>query len=204
MMNQKLKITIASFVFVILGFVGANTAFGATCSVTSITDNQLTFSASDNTGDAMTVWFYTSYPTPVAGEVWFQGYASSVTDGVITLPAGNYTRVEVSSADDCVPNSGDPVLTGAWSGGPACGGVTQGTFTTGDVPFTMTAPAGGGGGGSVGFSVSDSSDTLTVLGVDIGMTIGGMVASILALLAALLGLGWGIRKFRQYVSGSKF
>lgn len=39
---------------------------------------------------------------------------------------------------------------------------------------------------------------------DVATILGGVIASILALLAALTGLGWGVRKFRQHVSGRKF
>lgn len=39
---------------------------------------------------------------------------------------------------------------------------------------------------------------------DVGSTIGGVVPTILVLMAALVGLGWGVRKFRQHVSGKKF
>jgi len=39
---------------------------------------------------------------------------------------------------------------------------------------------------------------------DVGSTIGGITPKLLALMAALIGLGWGVRKFRQHVSGRKF
>jgi len=39
---------------------------------------------------------------------------------------------------------------------------------------------------------------------NVGSTIGTVVPVILVLLAALIGLGWGVRKFRQHVSGRKF
>lgn len=39
---------------------------------------------------------------------------------------------------------------------------------------------------------------------DVGATIGAVVPTILVLMAALIGLGWGVRKFRQHVSGRKF
>jgi len=39
---------------------------------------------------------------------------------------------------------------------------------------------------------------------DVGSTIGGVVPTILVLLAALIGLGWGVRKFMRHVSGKKF
>jgi len=39
---------------------------------------------------------------------------------------------------------------------------------------------------------------------DVGATIGQIVPVILVLLAALIGLGWGVRKFKAHVSGRKF
>lgn len=39
---------------------------------------------------------------------------------------------------------------------------------------------------------------------DVATILGGVIAAILGLLAALTGLGWGVRKFRRYVSGRKF
>ncbi len=39
---------------------------------------------------------------------------------------------------------------------------------------------------------------------DVAVIIGAVVASILGLLAALLGLGWGVKKFRHYITGRKF
>jgi len=39
---------------------------------------------------------------------------------------------------------------------------------------------------------------------DVGATIGQVVPTILVLLAALIGLGWGVRKFKSHVSGRKF
>jgi len=39
---------------------------------------------------------------------------------------------------------------------------------------------------------------------DVAVIIGAVVVTILGLLAALLGLGWGIRKFRGYITGRKF
>lgn len=40
--------------------------------------------------------------------------------------------------------------------------------------------------------------------VDAATIIGTVIGSILGLYAALLGLGWGVRKFRHYISGRKF
>lgn len=39
---------------------------------------------------------------------------------------------------------------------------------------------------------------------DVAVIIGAVVAVILGLYAALLGLGWGVKKFRQYITGRKF
>lgn len=46
-------------------------------------------------------------------------------------------------------------------------------------------------------------DVNTAIGA-VGDTIGGVVPTILVLLAALIGLGWGVRKFKAHVSGRKF
>lgn len=47
------------------------------------------------------------------------------------------------------------------------------------------------------------SEIITFIGI-LALIIGGVVATILALLAALIGLGWGVRKFKKWVSGGKF
>jgi len=44
---------------------------------------------------------------------------------------------------------------------------------------------------------------LTVI-TDTGAVIGGVIVAILGLYTALTGLGWGLKKFRKYVSGRKF
>lgn len=47
------------------------------------------------------------------------------------------------------------------------------------------------------------SEVVTFIGI-LALIIGGVVAAILALLAALIGLGWGVRKFMKWVGGRKF
>lgn len=39
---------------------------------------------------------------------------------------------------------------------------------------------------------------------DVSASMGGNIVKILAIVAGLLALGWGFRKFRHYVSGRKF
>lgn len=54
------------------------------------------------------------------------------------------------------------------------------------------------------FATSTAITEVTTLITNLGLVIAGVVTSILALYSALLGLGWGVRKFRAYVSGRKF
>jgi len=54
------------------------------------------------------------------------------------------------------------------------------------------------------FSTSTAVTSALGLTTDVGTIIGGTVGAILGLLAALLGLGWAVRKFKQKVSGRKF
>jgi len=54
------------------------------------------------------------------------------------------------------------------------------------------------------FSTTTAVTTVTDLITNLALVIGGVVGAILALYAGLLGLGWGVRKFRQYISGRKF
>jgi len=55
-----------------------------------------------------------------------------------------------------------------------------------------------------GYSTSTAASAVTTNIADVGATIGAVVPTILLLMAALIGLGWGVRKFRQHVSGKKF
>jgi len=54
------------------------------------------------------------------------------------------------------------------------------------------------------FGTSTAVTTVTTLIGDVALIIGGVIATLLSLYAALVGLGWGTRKFKQYVSGRKF
>jgi len=54
------------------------------------------------------------------------------------------------------------------------------------------------------FSTTTAVTTGLALVTDVGTIIGGTIAAIMGLLAALLGLGWAVRKFKQKVSGRKF
>lgn len=59
-------------------------------------------------------------------------------------------------------------------------------------------------------SSADAFGTSTVSAIilqfitDVAVIIGTVIAVILSLVAAMHGLGWGVRKFRHYVSGKKF
>jgi len=67
------------------------------------------------------------------------------------------------------------------------------TLSTGAVAFADTA-----------FGTSTAPGVITGVITDVAVIIGAVVVTILSLYAALVGLGWGIRKFRRYVSGNKF
>jgi len=54
------------------------------------------------------------------------------------------------------------------------------------------------------FGTSTAVTSILQLNTDVGTIIGGVIVAILTLLAALLGLGWGVRKFKQKISGRKF
>jgi len=54
------------------------------------------------------------------------------------------------------------------------------------------------------FATSTAITSITSFISDLGLVIAGVVASILGLLAALVGLGWGVRKFLKWVGGRKF
>lgn len=54
------------------------------------------------------------------------------------------------------------------------------------------------------FSTSTAVSTVTGFQGDLSFVIGAVIAGILSLLAALVGLGWGIRKFLKWVGGRKF
>lgn len=54
------------------------------------------------------------------------------------------------------------------------------------------------------YSTSTAVTSVTGNISDVASIIGGVVGAILALMAALIGLGWGVRKFQRHVSGRKF
>lgn len=54
------------------------------------------------------------------------------------------------------------------------------------------------------FGTSTAAGHVTQLSGDVALIIGAVIVSILGLLAALLGLGFGVNRFRKYVTGKKF
>lgn len=54
------------------------------------------------------------------------------------------------------------------------------------------------------FTVSLATTVALLLASQFGLVIGAVAGIILALLGALMGLGWGTRKFMSKVSGRKF
>jgi len=54
------------------------------------------------------------------------------------------------------------------------------------------------------FSTTTAVTAVNTVVSDTGTIIGQVVVTILALMTALIGLGWGVRKFKRYVSGRKF
>jgi len=54
------------------------------------------------------------------------------------------------------------------------------------------------------YSTTTAAGDVNTAIADVGSTIGLTVPTILGLLAALIGLGWGVRKFVKWVSGKKF
>lgn len=54
------------------------------------------------------------------------------------------------------------------------------------------------------FGTSTAPTLVNGLITDVAVIIGAVIASILGLLAALMGLGWGVKKFRHYITGKKF
>jgi len=54
------------------------------------------------------------------------------------------------------------------------------------------------------YSTTTAAGDVTAAIGDVGSVIGIVIPVILGLLAALIGLGWGVRKFKAHVSGRKF
>jgi len=54
------------------------------------------------------------------------------------------------------------------------------------------------------YSTSTAVTSINNLTADVSQMITGSITAILVLLAALLGLGWGVRHFRRYIAGRKF
>jgi len=50
----------------------------------------------------------------------------------------------------------------------------------------------------------DASTTLTTLAVGIGSVMAVATALVMGGLTSQIGLGWGVRKFKKYVTGRKF
>lgn len=53
-------------------------------------------------------------------------------------------------------------------------------------------------------STSTAPGLVNGLITDVATIIGAVVVAILGLLGALMGLGWGVKKFRAYITGKKF
>jgi len=73
--------------------------------------------------------------------------------------------------------------------------VGAGIITALAVPFLVFADT---------FSTSTAPTLVNGFIADIAVIIGAVIAGILGIYAGLVGLGWGIRKFKHYVSGRKF
>jgi len=54
------------------------------------------------------------------------------------------------------------------------------------------------------YSTTTAAAAVTGLVSDVGSQFSTIIPVILVLLAALIGLGWGVRKFKAHVSGRKF
>jgi len=54
------------------------------------------------------------------------------------------------------------------------------------------------------FGTSTAPSVYLQLQTDVALIIGTVVGGLLALMGALIGLGWATRKFKHYVSGRKF
>lgn len=54
------------------------------------------------------------------------------------------------------------------------------------------------------YSTTTAAANVNTVIADVGSTFGSVIPTILVLLAALIGLGWGVRKFMRHVSGKKF
>jgi len=54
------------------------------------------------------------------------------------------------------------------------------------------------------YSTTTAATAVTGLVSDVGSQLATVIPVILVLLAALIGLGWGVRKFMRHVSGKKF
>jgi len=54
------------------------------------------------------------------------------------------------------------------------------------------------------FGTSTASTIYTQFQTDVALIVGTVIGGLLALMGALIGLGWATRKFKHYVSGRKF
>lgn len=54
------------------------------------------------------------------------------------------------------------------------------------------------------FGTSTAPTVIGAMITDVATVIGAVVGTILGVYAGLVGLGWGVRKFKHYVSGRKF
>lgn len=54
------------------------------------------------------------------------------------------------------------------------------------------------------FGTSTASTIYNQFQTDVALIVGTVIGGLLALMGALIGLGWATRKFRHYISGRKF
>jgi len=54
------------------------------------------------------------------------------------------------------------------------------------------------------FGTSTASTVYNQFQTDVALIIGTVIGGLLALMGALIGLGWATRKFKHYISGRKF
>jgi len=54
------------------------------------------------------------------------------------------------------------------------------------------------------WGAASTTSALAQVATDLGIIIAAVVATLLTGYVALLGLGWGVRHFKKYISGKKF
>jgi len=76
--------------------------------------------------------------------------------------------------------------------------ITASGVLVGASVLALTASA------DTGFGTTTAVTATNGLILDVSLIIAGVVTGILGLLAALMGLGWGVKSFRKYITGKKF